>query len=175
MIKENEYACCWIVDFPLFERNPETNHLESVHHPFTSPVEEDLEILFNEKLFQEKAEQIRSRAYDMVINGVEIGGGSIRIHKEEVQLLIFKKLGIEEKEAKERFGFLLDALSFGTPPHGGIAFGIDRILTIFLGKESIRDVIAFPKTQKGVCLMSGTPSEVDIKQLQELKIRVLKS
>ncbi len=175
VIKENQYACCWVVDFPLFEKNPETNQLESVHHPFTAPKEEDLEILYDDELFQKKGEQIYSRAYDMVINGIEVGGGSIRIHKEDLQLLIFKKLGIEEKEAREKFGFLLDALSFGTPPHGGIAFGIDRILTIFLGKESIRDVIAFPKTQKGMCLMSGTPSEVDIKQLQELRIRVIKT
>ncbi len=175
VIKEKQYACCWVVDFPLFEKNPETNQLESVHHPFTAPKEEDLEILYDDELFQKKGEQIYSRAYDMVINGIEVGGGSIRIHKEDLQLLIFKKLGIEEKEAREKFGFLLDALSFGTPPHGGIAFGIDRILTIFLGKESIRDVIAFPKTQKGMCLMSGTPSEVDIKQLQELRIRVIKT
>lgn len=175
LIKDNDYKCCWIVDFPLFERNPETNQLESVHHPFTAPVEEDLEILLDEKLFLEKGEKIRSRAYDMVINGVEVGGGSIRIHREDIQLVVFKKLGIEEKEAREKFGFLLDALSYGAPPHGGIAFGLDRILSIFLKKESIRDVIAFPKTQKGVCLMSGTPSEVDIKQLQELKIRVMKT
>ncbi|MFN3604567.1 MAG: aspartate--tRNA ligase [Leptonema sp. (in: bacteria)] len=174
LIQEDQYACCWVVDFPLFERNPETNELESVHHPFTSPVEEDLEILLNDELFKEKGEQIRSRAYDMVINGSEVGGGSIRIHREDLQLLVFKKLGIQEKEAREKFGFLLEALSFGTPPHGGIAFGIDRMLTIFLKKESIRDVIAFPKTQKGVCLMSETPSEVDLKQLQELKIKILK-
>lgn len=175
MIPENQYACCWVVDFPLFERNLDTNELESVHHPFTAPVDQDLEILFDEEKFQSMGEKIRSRAYDMVINGVEVGGGSIRIHREDVQLLVLKRLGINEQEAREKFGFLLDALSFGAPPHGGIAFGLDRMLTLFLKKESIRDVIAFPKTQKGMCLMSGTPSEVEIKQLQELRIRVIKT
>jgi aspartyl-tRNA synthetase len=111
----------------------------------------------------------------MVINGVEVGGGSIRIHREDVQLVVLKRLGINEEQAREKFGFLLDALSYGAPPHGGIAFGLDRMLALFLGKDSIRDVIAFPKTQKGMCLMSGTPSEVELKQLQELRIRIIKT
>ncbi|MCS7204173.1 MAG: aspartate--tRNA ligase [Leptospiraceae bacterium] len=174
-IPENQYACCWVVNFPLFERNLETGELESVHHPFTSPVEEDLELLLDDEKFQKYGENIRSRAYDMVINGVEVGGGSIRIHNEKVQLTALKRLGISEEEAREKFGFLLDALSFGAPPHGGIAFGLDRILALFLGRDSIRDVIAFPKTQRGMCLMSGTPSEVEVNQLQELRIRVFKT
>jgi aspartyl-tRNA synthetase len=175
LIPKNQYACCWVIDFPLFDRNLDTGELESVHHPFTSPVDEDLSILLDDELFKTQGEKIRSRAYDMVINGIEVGGGSIRIHREDVQLMVLKRLGINEEEAREKFGFLLDALSYGAPPHGGIAFGLDRMLALFLGKESIRDVIAFPKTQKGMCLMSGTPSEVEIKQLQELRIRVIKS
>ncbi len=174
LIPENIYSCLWVIHFPLFERNQETNELESVHHPFTSPIDEDLPLMIDDEKFQLEGEKIRSRAYDMIINGVEVGGGSIRIHREDIQLIALKRLGIDEEKAREKFGFLLDALSFGAPPHGGIAFGLDRILAIFLKKESIRDVIAFPKTQKGVCLMSGTPSEVDIKQLQELKIRTIK-
>jgi aspartyl-tRNA synthetase len=175
MIPKDQYACCWVVDFPLFERNLDTNELESVHHPFTSPIDEDLPILLDDEKFAQQGEKIRARAYDMVINGVEVGGGSIRIHREDVQLVVLKRLGINEEQAREKFGFLLDALSYGAPPHGGIAFGLDRMLALFLGKDSIRDVIAFPKTQKGMCLMSGTPSEVELKQLQELRIRIIKT
>lgn len=173
LYKEDDWAIVWIEQFPLFERDSDTGELSSVHHPFTAPLDEHIPILLDPERFKTEGEKILSRAYDLVLNGSEIGGGSIRIHNPELQLAVLQVLGINQEEAKEKFGFLLDALSFGAPPHGGIAFGIDRVLTLFLHRESIRDVIAFPKTQKGFCLMSQSPSSVEVKQLQELRIRTI--
>ncbi|TGK00840.1 aspartate--tRNA ligase [Leptospira semungkisensis] len=171
---EGSFHISWIVDFPMFEWNKDNNRWDSLHHPFTSPNDESLEIFSSEERLQKEAGRALAKAYDLVLNGVEIGGGSIRIHSKEVQNRVFSTLGIGSEEAKEKFGFLLEALEFGAPPHGGIAFGIDRILMLMTGGKSIRDVIAFPKTQKGVCLMSECPSEVEEKQLQELKLRLIK-
>jgi len=137
-----------------------------MHHPFTSPNEEDIELLDKE------IGEVRSRAYDVVLNGVEIGGGSIRIYRQDIQSKIFKAIGLGEEEAREKFGFLLDALEFGAPPHGGIALGLDRIVMLITSSHSIRDVIAFPKTQKGVCPLTEAPSPVDFDQLLELGIKL---
>jgi len=164
LIPQNEDAFVWVLDFPLFEH--ENGTLSPQHHPFTSPHEEDLELLETDPA------KVRAVAYDLVLNGNEIGGGSVRIHDPSLQERIFKVLGIGEQEARDRFGFLLEAFSYGAPPHAGIAFGLDRIVMLLAGEETIRDVIAFPKTQKGACLLTGAPSTVDPKQLKELGIRV---
>lgn len=173
LIDESKPALVWVTDFPLFERDPQSGELYSVHHPFTAPNSEDLHILMDPETFKKEGEKIRSRAYDLVLNGSEIGGGSIRIHNPEIQSAVFRALKIEAEEAREKFGFLLEALEYGSPPHGGIAFGLDRVLMLMLGRESIRDVIAFPKTQKGLCLMSESPSTVESEQLRELRIKTL--
>lgn len=162
MINEDSWEILWVTDFPLFEWDEEEGRWVSVHHPFTAPKNEDLELLLKEP------GKVRSRAYDIVLNGNEIGGGSIRIHDAEVQKRMFEALSISPDKAKERFGFLLEALSYGTPPHGGIALGLDRLVMLLGRKKSIREVIAFPKTQKGQCLMTGAPSDVDESQLEEL-------
>jgi len=156
----------WVVDFPMFEFDEEANRYTAAHHPFTSPKDghEDLLTTDPGKAF--------AKAYDMVLNGWEIGGGSVRIHREEVQSKVFRALKIDAEEAREKFGFLLDALQYGAPPHGGIAFGLDRICTMMTGADSIRDVIAFPKTQRAQCLLTQAPSSVDEKQLRELHIRL---
>jgi len=166
LIDPNLYRFVWILDFPLLEYDEAEGRFVAVHHPFTAPKDEDVPKL------RENPELVKAKAYDMVLNGSEIGGGSIRNHLEEVQSLVFEKLGMGEEEAKERFGFLLEALEYGTPPHGGIAFGFDRLIMILSHSESIRDVIAFPKTQKAVCLMTDAPSRVDSKQLDELWIKI---
>lgn len=166
-----EYNFVWVRDFPLFERDPDTQALYSVHHPFTAPRPEDLPILKDPARFQKEGDKILSRAYDLVLNGTELGGGSIRIHDMETQSAVLSVLGIGEEEARQKFGFLLEALEYGAPPHGGVAFGMDRVLMLLLGKSSIRDVIAFPKTQKGTCLLSDCPSSVPFEQLRELKIK----
>jgi aspartyl-tRNA synthetase len=163
---EKEYRFVWIMDFPLMEWNPEEGRFDSVHHPFTAPVPEDLDRL------EMDPGNIRAQAYDLVLNGYEIGGGSIRIHRMETQRKIFRLLKITDAQAEDRFGFFLRALEYGAPPHGGLAFGLDRMVMLLTGTENIRDVIAFPKTQKGQCLLSGAPSEVDQKQLDELNLRV---
>ncbi len=165
LINEDEYNFVWIVDFPMFEKD-ENGNPTPLHHPFTMPDMETWD--------EENFEDIKSIAYDLVLNGYEIGGGSIRIHKEEIQEKVFKLLGIDEMEAKEKFGFLLDALKFGAPPHGGFALGLDRVIMLMRKTDNIRDVIAFPKTQKAQCLLTNAPSEVDKSQLKELHIRIKK-
>jgi aspartyl-tRNA synthetase len=166
VIPEGKSAFIWILDFPLFHYNEEERRIESEHHPFTSPMREDIPLLDKDPL------KVRAQAYDLVLNGNEIGGGSIRIHNSQLQTKIFSLLNIGEVEAREKFGFLLDALSYGAPPHGGIAMGFDRIIMLICGAQSIREVIAFPKTQKGVCAMTDAPSPVDPKQLRELGVKV---
>ncbi|HZX19629.1 MAG TPA: aspartate--tRNA ligase [archaeon] len=163
---KNEWNFLWVKDFPMFDWNEEEQKLSAMHHPFTSPKKEDLPLLEKSPL------KIRSNAYDLVLNGVEIGGGSIRIHDPDVQKRVFKAIGIDEESAKEKFGFLMDAYKYGAPPHGGIAFGLDRLVTLLVGKDSIRDVIAFPKNKAAVSLMEGSPSRVDAKQLKELQLKL---
>ena len=166
------YKFVWITDFPLLEWNDEEGRFEAMHHPFTSPMDDDIEkMLTGDMNNKELLFSLRAKAYDIVLNGYEIGGGSIRIHRRDVQRKMFELLGISEEEAKVKFGFLLDALEYGAPPHGGIALGLDRLVMIMVGASSIRDVIAFPKTSKAFCLMSGTPSTVEPKQLKELYIK----
>jgi aspartyl-tRNA synthetase len=166
---EDGWQPMWVVEFPLLEEDPEAGRWVSLHHPFTAPHPDDLSAMASDP------GNVRSRAYDMVLNGTEIGGGSIRIHQSEVQQQVFSALGFDEQEAKARFGFLLDALRFGAPPHGGIAFGIDRIVSMVAGEDSIRDVIAFPKTQRASCLLTEAPGDVDLEQLRELGLRVNKT
>jgi len=162
---ECEWAPLWVVDFPMFEQDEKDGSLTSVHHPFTAPscTPEELEAAPAAAL---------SRAYDMVLNGTELGGGSIRINKPDMQQAVFRVLGIEAEEAEEKFGFLLNGLRYGCPPHGGIAFGLDRLVMMMTGSQSIRDVIAFPKTQSASCLLTDAPGTVNNKQLRELNIRL---
>ena len=165
LVNDLIWAPLWIVDFPMFDFDEDNKRWNALHHPFTAPKDG------HEDLLESDPGKCLSKAYDMVINGSEVGGGSIRIHKSEVQSKVFKALNISKDEAEEKFGFLLDALQYGAPPHGGIAFGLDRIVTLLAGAESIRDVIAFPKTQKAQCLLTNAPNNVDDKQLRELHIK----
>ncbi|HID22208.1 MAG TPA: aspartate--tRNA ligase, partial [Planctomycetaceae bacterium] len=162
----NELKCCWVIDFPLFSWNEDEQRWDAEHHPFCFPVVEDLPLLDTDP------GQVRAQTYDLVCNGCEAGSGSIRIHDPVVQQKVFGLLGISEEEAERRFGFLLEALRYGAPPHGGIALGLDRWVMLFSGDDNIRDVIAFPKTQKATDLLSGAPSPVDAYQLRELHIKL---
>ena len=175
LIPANVYAPLWVTEFPMFEFHEEDGRYDSMHHPFTSPVDEDLELLERAVEGGETnlLSQIRTKAYDPVINGVEMASGSIRIHRRDVQRLVFKALGMTTEEARERFGFFLDALEYGTPPHGGIAPGIDRMMMVLAGTDNMRDVIAFPKTASAADLMIDAPGEVDPEQLDELHLRVV--
>jgi aspartyl-tRNA synthetase len=166
LIPENEYALVWVVDFPLMEFDRQEKRYVALHHPFTSPLDEDLLLLDSDPA------KALSKAYDLALNGVEIGGGSIRIHRVELQKKILGLMGIDAAEAEAKFGFLLEALSLGAPPHGGIAFGIDRLAMLLSGAKSLRDVIAFPKSQRAVCMLTEAPSEVEPRQLRELGIRL---
>ena len=165
LIDPGSFNLVWVTDFPLVEWDHENKRYTSVHHPFTAPLESDIGLLETEP------EKVRSRAYDLVLNGIEIGGGSIRIHQQEIQKLVFGAIGMSAAEAQEKFGFLLEALQFGAPPHGGVAFGLDRLVMLLSGSGSIRDVIAFPKTQRATCLMTNAPSEADVNQLLELCLK----
>ncbi len=165
LIDEKEFNFVWITQFPLLEFDEDEGRFKALHHPFTAPMPEDLDRLETDPA------SVRSRAYDLVLNGIEIGGGSIRIHQEKIQKKVFKALNIPDEEAEEKFGFLLEALTYGAPPHGGIAFGLDRLVMLMAGRNTIRDVIAFPKTQKAQCLMARAPAEVSMAQLAELYLK----
>lgn len=164
---------CWVTEFPLLEYDAENKRWAACHHPFTQPHDDDVELLKSGD--SKSLSKVRAKAYDLVCNGIELGGGSIRIHNQEVQSAMFKALGLSDEQAKQKFGYFIEALGYGTPPHGGIAWGLDRLSMILSGTEAIRDVIAFPKTARAVCLMSETPSEVDKHQLLELNIRLAPS
>ena len=166
ILKEDNYEIIWITEFPLLEYDEDAKRYVAKHHPFTHPVEEDIDLLETEP------DKVRAKAYDLVINGDEMGGGSIRINNSKLQSRMFKALGLSEEEAQDKFGFLLEAFRYGTPPHGGIAFGLDRLIMLFSGSSNIRDVIAFPKTQSATCLMTGAPTSVTQDQLVEAHIMV---
>src|SRR5262249_56802357 len=167
-------APLWVTEFPMFEYHEDDGRYYAMHHPFTSPLDEDVSVLQRAVNGQTKLlGQLRAKAYDAVINGVEVAGGSIRIHRRDVQSLVFKALGMSKEQARARFGFFLDALAFGTPPHGGIASGIERTLMVLVPTENIRDVMAFPKTASAQDLMIDAPGEVDQKQLGELHLKIV--
>lgn len=166
LIDKNQYKFLWVTEFPLLEYSEEEQRYVAMHHPFTCPMDEDVHLLETEP------GKVRAKAYDIVLNGSEIGGGSIRIHSSELQTRMFKALGFTEQQAQQRFGFLLEAFKYGTPPHGGIAYGFDRIIAIIAGTDSIRDVIAFPKVQNSSCLMTEAPAKVEPEQLKELHIKI---
>jgi aspartyl-tRNA synthetase len=165
-IVERSWRPLWVVDFPMFEWDDKSNRWHALHHPFTAPT--------SPELLESDPEQCLSRAYDMVLNGTELGGGSVRIHQTDVQQKVFELLGISKEEADDKFGFLLEALKYGCPPHAGLAFGLDRLVMLMTGAASIRDVMAFPKTQSASCLLTDAPSAVDDAQLRELNIKLRK-
>jgi aspartyl-tRNA synthetase len=160
LIPANQLNLLWVTDFPMFEWNADEQRLEALHHPFTAPRPSDIGDL----------KTALAQAYDLVLNGYEIGGGSLRIYQPEVQRQVFETIGLSTEEAQEKFGFLLEAFEYGTPPHGGIAYGLDRLVMLMAGEESIRDAIAFPKTQQARCLLTEAPSTVDAQQLKELHV-----
>ena len=166
LIKAGDYKLLWVTDFPAFEYSEENQRYVACHHPFTAPKDSDIDKLINDKA------NCYSKAYDIVINGYEAGGGSIRIHNQDIQSKVFEALGFTEKEIEEKFGFFVDALKYGTPPHGGMAFGLDRLTMLIAETENIRDVIAFPKTASASCLMSEAPNIVSENQLKELHIKL---
>ena len=169
LIKPGTWNFVWVVDFPMFEYDENTKRYGAMHHPFTSPREEDLEKL------ETDSGAVKALAYDLVLNGSEIGGGSIRMHRRDIQARVFKVLGLTEEKARERFGFFMDALEYGAPPHGGIALGWDRIIALMAGESSIREVIAFPKTASAADLMCDAPAAVDPEQLDELGLKIKKT
>jgi aspartyl-tRNA synthetase len=160
LIDDNKVNLLWVTDFPMFEWNADENRLEALHHPFTAPHPDDITDL----------PTARAQAYDIIFNGTELGGGSVRIYQREIQEQVFSAIGLTTEEANDKFGFLLEAFEYGTPPHGGIAYGLDRLIMLLAGEDSIRDVIAFPKTQQARCLLTNAPAGVDTKQLKELEV-----
>jgi aspartyl-tRNA synthetase len=168
LIDKSKFNFLWVVDFPLYEFNEEDNRYYAAHHPFTMPYEEDIELM------QDSPEKVRAKAYDLVLNGAEVAGGSLRIFNSETQQKMLKTLGFSQEEAMDQFGFLIEALDYGAPPHGGIAFGLDRLVMEMLGIDNIRDVIAFPKTTSASCLLTDAPNNVSEKQLEELGIAIKK-
>jgi aspartyl-tRNA synthetase len=169
LLKDDDYRFLWVTEFPMLEYSEEEQRYVAVHHPFTAPMDEDLQYL------ESDPGRVRAKAYDMVLNGCEVGGGSIRIHRQDIQQQMFKLLGFSAEDAQERFGFLLDAFKYGAPPHGGLAFGLDRMVMLLCGAESIRDVIAFPKVKDASCLLTDAPNVVEPKQLEELGIEITKT
>ena len=159
----------WVTDFPMFERNEEENRYEALHHPFCSPKNIKLQ---NSEYIRKEIENSKANAYDLVLNGLELGGGSLRIHQSEMQREVLRTIGLTDKEINDKFGFLIEALGMGAPPHGGIAFGLDRIAMLILGLDSIRETIAFPKNQQAKCLLTNAPSNVSKSQLKELDIEI---
>ena len=166
LLDDSRYELLWVVDFPLFERDEESGQLKAMHHPFTSPKLDQLDLLESEP------EKVKADAYDIVLNGVELGGGSIRIHDQSLQARMFKVLGLSEEECAEKFGFLIEAFKYGAPPHGGLAYGLDRLVMLLLGESSIREVMAFPKNQNAQCMVSEAPAPVDEEQLRELALDI---
>ena len=166
LLDKNQYNFLWVTEFPLLEWSDEENRFQAMHHPFTMPMEEDLQYIDTDP------GRVRAKAYDIVLNGTEIGGGSVRIHQDDIQEKMFEALGFTKERAHEQFGFLLDAFKYGVPPHAGLAYGLDRLIMLMAKVDSIRDVIAFPKVKDASCLLTNAPDTVDEKQLEELGIRV---